>query len=350
LVTGPDATLSGSLINGYGPSGVNVTTVLDGIKSVVAKRTRVTYVKGPNVRDKDFPESDIMSTSLSKEEKSQIQKAVKAARHSDVAIVVVGENNRTVGEGRSRVSLNLPGHQLALVKAVYKTGTPTVVVLLNGQPLSINWINANVPSILEAWFPGAKAGDAIAKSIFGEYNPGGKLPITFPKTVGQVPINFPYMPASQGKSNSRHARARVVGPLYPFGYGLSYTTFKYSDLTITPDTQKTGGRIKVSLNVKNTGERKGDEVVQLYLHEETTPVITPVEVLRGFKRVTIEPGQTQHLTFELTPKDLQIYNKNLEPEVVPGTFHVMIGSSSEDIRLKGEFEISGRIANKAFHM
>ncbi len=350
LVTGPDATLSSSLINGYGPNGVDVTTVLDGIKSEVSKRTKVTYIKGPNVRDKDFPESDIMSTPLSKEEKSRIQKAVKVARHSDVAIVVVGENNRTVGEGRSRVSLSLPGHQLALVKAVYKTGTPTVVVLLNGQPLSINWINDNVPSILEAWFPGAKAGNAIAKAIFGEYNPGGKLPITFPKTVGQVPINFPYMPASQGKSNSRPARARVVGPLYPFGYGLSYTTFKYSDLTITPDTQNTGGKIKVSLNVKNTGKVKGDEVVQLYLHEKTTPVVTPVEVLRGFKRVTIEPGQTKQVTFELTPKDLQIYNKNLEPEVVPGTFHVMIGSSSEDIRLNGKFEISGRIANKAYHM
>lgn len=350
LVTGPDATLSGSLVNGYGPNGVDVTTVLEGIKSEVSKRTKVTYVKGPNVRDKNFPESDIMSTPLSKEDKNQILKAVKAAKHSDVAIVVVGENNRTVGEGRSRVSLNLPGHQLALVKAVYKTGTPTVVVLLNGQPLSINWINANVPSILEAWFPGAKAGDAVAKAVFGEYNPGGKLPITFPKTVGQVPINFPYLPASQGKSNSRPARARVVGPLYPFGYGLSYTTFKYSNLTITPGTQNTGGKIKVSLNVKNTGKRKGDEVVQLYLHEETTPVITPVKVLRGFKRVTIEPGQTRRMTFELTPKDLQIYNKNLEPEVVPGTFHVMIGSSSEDIRLKGKFEITGCIANKAYHM
>lgn len=350
LVTGPDATLSGSLINGYGPSGVEVTTVLDGIKSAVSKGTKVTYVKGPNVRDKDFPVSDIMETPLSKEEKNEIQKAVRAARHSDVAVVVVGENNRTVGEGRSRVSLNLPGHQLALVKAVYKTGTPTVVVLMNGQPLSVNWINANVPSILEAWFPGARAGEAIAKALFGDYNPGGKLPITFPKTVGQVPLNFPYMPASQGNSNDHPSRARVVGPLYPFGYGLSYTSFRYSDLKISPDTQNAGGKVEVSLDVKNTGKRKGDEVVQLYLHEETTPVITPVKVLRGFKRITIEPGQTKQLTFELDPEDLQLYNKNLEPEVVPGTFDVMVGSSSEDIRLNGKFQIKGRVSNKAYHM
>lgn len=350
LVTGPDATLSQSLINGYGPSGVEVTTVLDGIKAEVAQGTHVTYVKGPNVRDKDFPESDVMSTPLSPDEQRQIQQAVEAAKHADVAVVVVGEDNRTVGESRSRVNLNLPGHQLALVKAVYQTGTPTVVVLMNGQPLTINWINAHVPAILETWFPGAKAGDAIAKALFGEYNPGGKLPITFPKFVGQVPLNFPYLPASQGTSHDRRARARVVGPLYPFGYGLSYTSFKYSDLKVNPETQHTGGTVEVSLNVENTGPRKGDEVVQLYLHEKTTPVITPVKVLRGFGRITVEPGQKEHVTFALTPEDLQIYNKNLEPEVVPGTFDVMVGSSSEDIRLKGTFAITGVISNQAYHL
>jgi beta-glucosidase len=349
LVTGPNAAMTSALINGYGPSGVEVTTVLDGIKSEVPKGTQVTYVKGPDVTDADFPESDIMETPLSEEEKDQIQQAVDAAKHSDVAVVVVGENDETVGESHSRVSLNLPGHQLALVKAVYATGTPTVVVLMNGRPLSINWINANVPSIIEAWFPGAKAGEAIAKAIFGEYNPGGKLPITFPKTVGQVPLNFPYMPGSESyMPNDRKARARVTGPLYPFSYGLSYTQFKFSDLQITPSKQNTGGNVQVSLDVQNIGKLKGDEVVQLYIHEETTPVIVPVSELRGFKRITLEPGQTQKVQFELTPEDVQLLNKNMQWEVVPGTFNVMVGNSSVDIKLKGEFEITGNIANKAY--
>ncbi len=351
LVTGPCAEMSESLINGYGPSGVKVTTVLEGIKAEVAKGTKVTYVKGPDVRDKDFPESDIIETRLTDEEKDQIKQAADAAEHSDVAIVVVGENDKTVGEGRSRVSLNLPGHQLQLVKAVYNTGTPTVVILLNGRPLSINWINANVPAIMEAWFPGAEAGEAVAKAVFGEYNPGGKLPITFPKSVGQVPLNFPYMPASESyMPGDRKARARVTGPLYPFGYGLSYTKFKFSDLQITPLKQNTGGIVTVSLSVQNIGKVKGDEVVQLYIHERTTPVIVPVSELRGFKRISLEPGQTGNVSFKLTPEDLQLLNQYMKWEVVPGTFDVMIGSSSVDIKLKGEFEITGQTANKDYRM
>ncbi len=340
LVTGPNANMTNSLIKGYGPFGMEVTSVLDGIKNEVLKGTEVTYIKGPNVRDKNFPESDVIETPINEEEKDQIQQAIDAAKRSDVAIVVIGENDKTVGESHSRVSLNLPGHQLALVQAVYKTGTPTIVVLINGRPLSINWINEHVPAILEAWFPGAKTGVAIAKTIFGEYNPGGKLPITFPKTVGQIPLNFPYMPSSQTYGINNHdAQARVTGPLYPFGYGLSYTKFDFSDLQIVPLKQKIGGNIEVSFDLQNTGKLKGDEVVQLYIHEKTTPVITPVSLLRGFKRITLEPGQIQKVHFELTPDDLQILNQNMQWEVIPGAFDVMIGSSSVDIRLKGEFEI-----------
>ena len=350
LVTGANATETNHSISRYGPSHINVISTLQGIKDEVGNKVKVRYVKGPEVTDKDWPVSDIEPTSLSKEEKKQISEAVAAARKSDVAIVVVGENWKTVGESRSRVSLNLPGHQLALVQDVYNTGTPTVVVLINGRPLSVNWINAHVPGILEAWFPGEKEGEAIANALFGDYNPGGKLPVTFPKTVGQVPLNFPYMPASQQGSNGKPARARVTGPLYPFGYGLSYTTFQYSDLKISPDKQNTGGDVEVSLNVKNTGHRKGDEVVQLYLHERTTPVIVPVKELRGFKRITVEPGQTKRVTFKLTPHDLQLLNKKMHWEVVPGTFDVMIGSSSEDTRLKGHFTITGSVPNKAYGM
>ncbi len=348
LVAGPNAVMEENL-NRYGPTHIKVTSVLNGIKYEVSKETKVTYVKGVDVVDENFPESDIMDTPLSDDEKEQIQQAVTAAKKADVAIIVVGDDDRTVGESRSRVSLNLPGHQLELVKAVVATGTPVVVVLMNGRPLTINWIDKNVAAILEAWFPGAKTGDAVAKTLFGEYNPGGKLPITFPKYVGQVPLNFPYMPASQSYfPDDPKASARVTGPLYPFGYGLSYTQFEFSDLQISPLKQNTGGNIQVSLNVQNTGKLKGDEVVQLYIHEKVTPVIVPVSVLRGFKRITLEPGQTQEVKFELTPEDLQLLNQNMEWEVVPGTFEVMIGSSSVDIKLKGEFDITGNTSNKAY--
>jgi beta-glucosidase len=351
LVTGPDAAMKESLVHGYGPFGMKVNSVLDGIKGAVSKNTKVTYVKGVNVRDEEFPKSDIMETLLSRQEKQGIRKAVKEAKQSDVAIVVVGENNKTVGEARSRASLKLPGHQLALVKAVQKTGTPTVVVLLNGQPLTINWMNENVPAILEAWFPGAHTGEAVANVLFGAYNPGGKLPITFPKTVGQVPFNFPYLPFSQSYlPDDPKARARVTGPLYPFGYGLSYTSFKYSNLKIMPSKQHTGGKIRVSVDVKNTGKRKGDEVVQLYLHEKVTPVITPVRRLRGFKRITLKPDQSQTVKFTLGPKNFQLLNKHGHWQVVPGTFEVMIGSSSVDIRQKGTFKITGKRNNKAYNL
>ena len=348
LVAGPNAIMEESLKR-YGPTQLKVTSVLEGIKKEVLKETKVTYVKGVDVVDEDYPESDIMEMPLSNEEKEQIQQAVIVAKESDVAIIVVGEDDRTVGESHSRVSLNLPGHQLSLVKAIVETGTPTIVILMNGRPLTINWINKNAGAILEAWYPGAKTGDAIAKTLFGEYNPGGKLPITFPKSVGQVPLNFPYMPSSQAYfPDDPKEFARVTGPLYPFGYGLSYTQFEFSDLRISPLKQNTGGNIQVSLNVKNTGKLKGDEVVQLYIHEKVTPVIVPVIELRGFKRITLEPGQILKVQFELTPEDLQLLNQNMEWEVVPGIFEVMVGSSSIDIKLKSDFEITGTASNKAY--
>lgn len=339
LVAGANATEINHSIRRYGPSKIPVISTLEGIKQAVGKKVKVRYVKGPEVTDADWPESDIMDTPLSRKEKSEIVKAVREAKHSDVAVVVVGGNRKTVGESRSRVSLKLSGHQLALVKAVYNTGTPTVVVLINGRPLSINWINAHVPGILEAWFPGEMEGRAIANALFGDYNPGGKLPITFPKAVGQIPLNFPYMPSSQKYFTDRPVRARITGPLYPFGYGLSYTHFKFSDINVSPQEQHPGGMIHVSMKVTNTGSRQGDEVVQLYLHERVTPVVVPVEELRGFKRISLKPGESKEVDFTLTPKDLQLLNQYNQWQVVPGTFDVMIGNSSTDIRLKSSFQI-----------
>jgi beta-glucosidase len=333
LVTGPNADESRNLTTKYEPITRRIT-VLEGIRNKVSPKTKVKYVKGCDLVDEDWPESEILPHSLTKSEKADIQKAKRIAKRVDVAVVVVGGSRKTCGEGRSRTSLDLPGAQLDLVRAVYKTGTPTVVVLINGRPLTINWIDKNIPAIVEAWYPGEKGGQAIADVLFGDYNPGGKLPITFPKTVGQIPINFPHKPGTQGKG-----RARVSGVLYPFGYGLSYTEFGYSDLQISPEKIKSNSEVRVSLDIKNIGDRKGDEVVQLYLNDVVSSVTTPIKELKGFKRVALEPGEKQTVEFILTPDQLSLINQDMKRVVEPGIFEVMIGSSSEDIRLEGNFEV-----------
>lgn len=342
LVTGASATDT-ALVSKirYGPTDVPATSILKNIRAKVNPGTKVTYVKGVNITDVNFPESDVIAIPPPQSVKNNIAHAVEVAKKSDVAIVVIGGNTRTIGEGRSKVSLNPPGYQLALVKAIYKTGIPVILILRTGRPLSINWSKKHIPGILEAWFPGEKGGEAIADVLFGDYDPGGKLPITFPKSAGQVPLAFPYWPVSHDQSEATELpqHARVAGVLYPFGYGLSYTSFKYSNLQIDPESQRKDQEIKISLNVKNTGDQKGDEVVQLYLHEQTAPVVRPVKKLRGFKRITLKPGQTKKVSFTLTPRDLEIYDLQRHWRVVPGIFQVMVGSSSLDIRLTGSFKI-----------
>jgi beta-glucosidase len=242
---------------------------------------------------------------------------------------------KTVGESASRTSLDLPGHQLALIQAVYAIGKPVVVVLINGRPMSINWVNKYVPGILEAWFPGVQGGTAIADVLFGDYNPGGKLTMTFPKTVGQIPFNFPTKPKAQWEGE----KTRVNGALYYFGHGLSYTTFEYSALRVTPAQQTASGSVTVNVDLKNTGAREGDEVVQLYTRDVVSSVTTYEKNLRGFERIHLMPGETKTLKFTLKPEDLALWDRNMHFVVEPGKFKVMIGSGSEDIRLTGEFEI-----------
>jgi len=339
LVAGPNAKATKELMSRYGPSKVKVITVFEGIKNKVSPRTEVKYAKGCELIDANFPESEILPSPPSEREKAEIEKARRLAATVDVAVVVIGESRRTVGESHSRTSLDLTGYQLDLVKAIYSTGTPTVVVLMNGRPLTINWIDKYIPAIIEAWFPGEMGGQAIADVLFGDYNPGGKLPITFPKSVGQIPMNFPYKPASQAGTKHKKQLCRVTGVLYPFGYGLSYTKFKYDNLRIEPQKQGPGGNVVVSFEVQNIGDRTGDEVVQLYINDVTSSVITFTKVLRGFERVTLKPGERKKVTFTLTPDDLALLNRHMEWVVEPGTFEVMVGSSSEDIRLRGRFEI-----------
>src|SRR5438067_2217846 len=307
-VIGPNADDDSLTQYRYGPNGVKGVTVLEGIKNKLGGRVRVNYAKGCEVTSAHWPETEVLPEPLTKEEQDEINKAVEAAKSSDVSVVVLGDSSRTVGESASRTSLDLPGRQLELVQAVYATGKPVIVVLLNGRPLSINWVNKYVPGILEAWFPGAQGGTAIADVLFGDYNPGGKLTVTFPKTVGQIPYNFPTKPNAQWEGE----RTRVNGALYFFGHGLSYTTFKYSNLRINPGVvseARPSGRatrvapslkVTVSCDITNTGSRAGDEVVQLYTHELVTSVTTYEKNLRGFERIHLNPGETKTVTYVLT--------------------------------------------------
>ncbi|HEX7027133.1 MAG TPA: glycoside hydrolase family 3 N-terminal domain-containing protein [Gammaproteobacteria bacterium] len=338
LVTGPLAAETDYVISRYGPSNIKVTSILEGIKEYAGRRASVSYAKGCEVVDGNWPESEIIDTPLTTEETAEISSAVKLARKADAIIAVMGENEFTVGESLSRTSLDLPGRQQQLLQALEATGKPLILVLVNGRPLSINWADKYIDGILETWFSNSRVGTAVAETIFGDYNPGGKLPITFPKTVGQIELNFPYKRGSQD-NQIEGKDARVHGALYPFGFGLSYTMFEYSNLSVFPKEQRIGGNIEVTADVTNTGSRKGDEVVQLYLRDKVSSVVTYEYDLRGFERVTLGPGQTKTVKFIIRPDDMALLYKKNRWEVEPGEFEVMVGSSSNDIKLKGGYTI-----------
>lgn len=335
-VCGPNADEEGYALTHYGPLAVDVTTVLEGIKEKVAGKAEVLYTKGCDLVDANWPESEIIDYPLTADEKKETDIAVENALKSDVAVVVLGGGQRTCGENKSRTSLELPGRQLQLLQAVQATGKPVILVLINGRPLSVNWADKFVPAILEAWYPGSKGGIAIADVLFGEYNPGGKLTVTFPKTVGQIPFNFPAKPASQvdgGKNPGPDGNmSRVNGALYPFGYGLSYTTFEYSDIQISPKVITPNETATVTLKVTNTGDMAGDEVVQLYTRDVLSSVTTYEKNLAGFERVHLLPGETKEVKFTIDRKHLELLDADMKWVVEPGEFVVMAGSSSEDIR------------------
>jgi len=311
-----------------------VTTVLKGIKEKVYPETKVEYVMGCKV----------IGNSV-----NEISKAVVAAKKADLAIVVLGENEwlapdkeGTNGEGYDVANLDLTGLQEDLLKAIYETGTPTILVLINGRALSIRWAAEHIPVIVEAWIPGEKGGTAIADVLWGDYNPSGKLPVTFPRHSGQLPVYYNYMPSKQEWIDNHWGAAYAdmpASPLWEFGFGLSYTKYEYSNLNITPPATGSYGEVKVSCEVKNTGEIKGSEVVQLYIRDEISSVTRPIKELKGFEKITLEPGEKKTVEFSLDHELLGFYNRNMEFVVEPGAFKVMIGSSSENIRLMGEFEI-----------
>ena len=333
-VIGPNADEQTQLICRYGPANAPIKTVYQGIKELLP-HTEVIYKKGCDIIDPHFPESEILDFPKTAEEVQLMEEAIRAAKQAEVVVMVLGGNELTVREDRSRTSLNLPGRQEELLKAVCATGKPIILVMLDGRASSINYAAAHVPAILHAWFPGEFCGQAVAEALFGDYNPGGRLAVTFPKSVGQIPFAFPFKPGSDESSSTS-----VYGALYPFGHGLSYTTFTYSDLHISPSHQGVQGDIHVSCKIKNTGKIKGDEVVQLYLRDEISSVTTYTKVLRGFERISLKAGEEQTVHFRLRPQDLGLWDKNMNFRVEPGSFKVMLGASSTDIRLHGQFEIT----------
>lgn len=334
---GPSADSGRNLIGDYGytahlacdTSAVPIISIRQGLLEKIKQqklKIKVHYARGCDILDKS---------------RSGFKEAVLAARKSEVAIVVVGGKsgftaNDTCGEGRDRDTLELPGVQEELVKAIYETDTPVIVVLINGRPQTIEWISENIPAIVEAWLPGEEGGTAVADVLFGDYNPGGKLTVTFPRRAGQEPFYY----------NHKHSTYKdyvesSLKPLFPFGHGLSYTRFEYGDLKIKPVRVRADGEINISFTIKNSGEKRGDEVCQLYIRDKFASVTRPVKELKGFKRLTLEPGEKRTVKYILSADQLAFHNLDMKLVIEPGEYEVMIGSSSADIRLAGKFEIVG---------
>jgi beta-glucosidase len=322
-VIGPLADADMDQIGDYIPHNIpqEIVTPLEGIRSKVKVGAKVNFVKG----------CDVIGNGL-----NEINKAKDIAGKADVAIVVLGEaGNSTNGEGHDVASLDLTGMQDELLKAVQNTGTPVIVVLINGRPLSINRAAENSQAIVEAWMCGEQGGNAIADVLFGDYNPGGKIPVTVPRHSGQLPSYYNH---SKTKAGKNYVDMKGT-PLYEFGFGLSYTIFEYSNLNISPLEFNSGGEVEVSVEIKNTGNIKGDEVVQLYLNDVLSSVTTPVKELKRFSRVALAPGEKKEVKFKLLPEDLALLNAEMKFEVEPGSFEVEVGSSSYDIKLKGVFDV-----------
>lgn len=338
LVAGPLADETNYMISRYGPNCLETTSILAGIRKLAGEGVEVRYAKGCNVVDKGFPETEICPAPLTDEERAEIANAVEQAKGCDVIVLALGEDKKRVGESMSRTSLNLPGRQQMLLEALHATGIPVVVVLVNGRPLTIEWADRNVAAILESWFPATEGGTAIAQALFGDYNPGGKLTVTFPRSIGQLEYNFPYKRGSHGtqprKGPNGGGVTRVQGALYPFGYGLSYTTFEYSNLSVEHSVEGGKNRILVSCDVKNSGSCKGDEVVQLYVSDLYSSLVTYESVLRGFERITLQPNEVKRVQFELGDEALQLLDRNMKWVVEKGDFEIRVGASSEDIRLR----------------
>lgn len=318
-VIGPNA--NEVRLGGYSTFGIKVVTVFEGIKNKVSKRTKVYFAEGCKVND--------MS-------KSGFSKAVSAASKADVAILVMGNSSETEGENRDRCNLDLPGVQEDLIRQIADTGTPVIVVLINGSAITITkWIGL-VDGVIEAWYPGEEGGNAIASIIFGESVPSGKLPITFPRFTGQLPLYYNHLPCLRKYD---YVEVRGSQPLFPFGYGLSYTDFEYKNLKISPEKFSGKGTIRVSVEIENTGRFESDEIVQLYLRDIVSSVIRPVKELKRFKKIHLKPGEKTEVDFTLNYEDLMFLDNSFIPVAEPGTFEVMVGKNSME-GLRTTFELT----------
>lgn len=347
LATGPCAADAVPMISRYGPGASPVITPLAGLQNHFGDKAEILHAKGCHYFDQRFPLSDVLREDPDAEAQAAIDEALKLAEKSDLIIAYVGDTHDTVGESKSRLSLDLPGHQTLLVRELAKTGKPVVVVLMPGRAVSINWIEQNIPGVICAWHGGEKVGQAITETLFGDYNPGGKLPITFPKSAGQIPLAIPHRNGAWGGQSKGHdpngwGTSRVQGPLYYLGHGLSYTTFEYGELTITPENPTADDEITLTCDVTNTGERDSDNVVQLYIKDEVGSIAPFSKMLRGFERVPLKAGETKTVTFKINPKrDLKMLDINNDWIVEPGKFTATIAESSsdEDIKQSSEFTI-----------
>jgi beta-glucosidase len=328
-VIGPLADNKKEMIGSWSAQGDwrKSVSILEGIKSKVSPATQVVHVKGCNIND---------------DSTQGINQAVAAARQADVVILAVGEEAGMTGEAASRAFLDIPGSQNKLIEAVRATGKPVVVILSNGRPLTIGWVDKNVPAILETWFLGTQAGSAIADVLFGDYNPSGKLPVTFPRSVGQVPIFYSMKNTGRPMDPNNKYSSKYLDEsndaLYPFGYGLSYTTFVYGEIRLSASEISGKDSLTVSCEVKNTGKIAGEEVVQLYLRDLVGSVTRPVKELKGFQKISLAPGEAKTITFKLTINDLSFYKRDMTFGTEPGKFHVFVGGNSRDTK-QAEFTL-----------
>ena len=314
----------------------DVITILQGFERAAPKGMEVVYSAGADPRTTDT---------------SGIAAAVEVAKSADAIVLVIGEHFDLSGEARSRADIGLPESQLELARQVLATGKPVVVVLANGRPLAMQWLADTAPAILETWMLGIEAGPAIADVVFGKYSPGGRLPAAFPRTTGTVPFYYGKYPSGRpadpdlSKDTARYMDQPIT-PLYPFGHGLSYTTFDFSDLQIDRKSIEANGTINISITVRNTGKRAGDEVVQLYLRDPVASVARAVQELRGFKRVTLAPGEASRVSFRLSGPQTAVFGLDNQWRVEPGRMEVMVGSSSADIRARGDFELTSSLVTQ----
>jgi beta-glucosidase len=303
----------------------SVVTVLDGIRARAGEKSTVEYVRGCDIVDPD---------------EHEIDQAVAVARRSDVAVIVVGDTLEQTGETRDRADLSLSGSQQALVEAIYATGIPTIVVLINGKPLTIPWIAQHIPAIVEAWNPGLEGGTAVAGILFGDRSPSGKLTISFPHHVGQQPVYYNQVPGWHGKQKYVDM---PTDALFAFGYGESYGRFDYSDLQVENPSLVTGEALRVNVLLTNRGSRGGTEIVQLYVNDVYSSVTTPIKDLKAFKRAYLEPGESERIHLAVPYDSLALVDRDLERVVEPGAFEVMVGSSSRDQDLlKSTFQVGAQ--------